>query len=161
MISKFGIFLSKTIVIQECAVAGRFSLLLCLLDSRENEIYHSWMTELDNNVVNKRSLWILLFPLLPKEWKFIKTTIGKKNMIIKWLLPTPPILLPHPELISPLIYQRVWEGRIQRLEDEKWITAREMNLSYVLPFKPSNTLPVWLCAECITSTLILHNNPMW
>lgn len=56
MISKCGIFWSKTMVIQECAVAGLFSLLLCLLDSRENEIYHSWMTELDNNVVNRRSL---------------------------------------------------------------------------------------------------------
>lgn len=100
LISKCGIFLFKTTVTQECAVAGLFSLLLCLLDPRENVIYHSWMTELDNNAVNKRSLWIL-FLLLPKEWKFIKTTNGEKNMIIKRLLPTPPILLPHPELISP------------------------------------------------------------
>lgn len=56
MISKCGIFLSKTMVIQECAVAGLFSLLRYLLESRENKIYYSWMTELDRNVVNKRTL---------------------------------------------------------------------------------------------------------
>lgn len=112
MISKCGIFLSKTMVIQDCAVVGLFSLLLCLWDSCENEIYHSWMTELNNNVVNRRSLWILLFPLLPEEWKFITTTTRKKNMIINWLLPTPPILLPNPELISPhWIYHRESLGR--------------------------------------------------
>lgn len=77
-----------------------------------------------------------------------------------------PILLPHPDLISPhYVYHREILGR-KNTKLRRWIykinsalKATEMDLSHILPSKPSKIPHAQHCAECVISTLILHNNP--
>lgn len=106
------------LLLEEYGVAGLLSLLLCLFGSHENEIYQSLMTELDDNVVNRRPLRFLLLHLCARRVEI--------HQVRKWgekqdneMVSSYPIFLPHAELISlHCVYHRFWEeGRIQRLEN--------------------------------------------
>lgn len=143
--------------LEECA--DLLSLLLCLFGS--HEIHQSFMTELEDNALTRR-LWFLELYLCARRLEIHQVRKWREKqdneMVSSYL-----ILSPHPKLISLHgVYHREILGRGRNTKVGTWFykiksTLREMDLSSILSSKLSKILHAWPCAECVTSTLILHD----